>query len=732
MKPRFLRPPAAGTASIRPRRVPTGLMLILCVASIGMSQDAPAVPRAPTEQTGPTVALDAETEEEAPPQKHALLLPSTTTFWLNDLKDSSETLLWLTRPQSWYRALVAFGKGVNRDRLPAVLQLLPIGLLFSLRPRLRRWLEASGKRVQSARTDSFLLTLGGVAATLAIALAWPAAIWFIARRLAFGDPDTELPAALGAGLGWAALLFLTLQFPRVCLRDQGLATLHFRWDLEAARALRGLLTRLGLTQIPLVALVATLDAQSVAARQDSLGRLFFVVSLAIASFLVAPILSPSRPFMTGWSRLRKDTWLVRARYSWYPFVFGAPLLLAALAAFGYYYTAKALGWHLLLTLWLAVALLFLDGLMARWLFVARRRLALEEYRKRREAAAQEAAKQAEGKATEEEGPEPEPEPKLDIPRLSEQTRHIMEATTVFVLLLSLWFIWVDFLPALTILGNIVVWPALKTTLADLLLALAILVATVVASRNIPGLLEIGVLARFPLERGTGYAITTLSRYTILAVGIVAAFSAVKIVWENVQWLAAAFSVGLGFGLQEIFANFVSGLIILFERPVRVGDTVTLGDVTGVVTRIRMRATTVIDWDRKELIVPNKEFITGRLVNWTLSDTILRVVIPVGIAYGSNVPLARELLLRVAKENPLVLDDPEPTAMFAQFGGSSLDFELRVYIPNSRAMFTIRDELNSAIDDAFRKADIEIAFPQHDIHIRSIQADLPVVHKGGKV
>jgi potassium efflux system protein len=190
-------------------------------------------------------------------------------------------------------------------------------------------------------------------------------------------------------------------------------------------------------------------------------------------------------------------------------------------------------------------------------------------------------------------------------------------------------------------------------------------------------------------------------------------------WSKIQWLVAAMLVGLGFGLQEIFANFVSGLIILLERPVRPGDTVTIGETSGEVLRIQMRATTIRDWDRKELIVPNKEIVTGRVVNWSLSDTTLRIVIPVGIAYGSDTELATEILSRIAAEHPKVLDAPKPQVIFSQFGASALVFELRVFVPHSEHSNRVTHELHSAIDRELRQAGIEMAFPQLDLRIRSV-------------
>jgi potassium efflux system protein len=175
------------------------------------------------------------------------------------------------------------------------------------------------------------------------------------------------------------------------------------------------------------------------------------------------------------------------------------------------------------------------------------------------------------------------------------------------------------------------------------------------------------------------------------------------------------------------ANFISGLILLFERPIRVGDTVTVGDVSGTVSKIRIRATSITDWNRKELIVPNKEFVTGRLVNWTLSDPIVRVEIPVGIAYGSDTEKARERMLEVARANENVLRDPPPSVIFMAFGESSLDFQLRAFTKID-TLLSVRDQLNMAVDKAFREAGIEIAFPQRDIHVRSVEDTFPIATK----
>jgi potassium efflux system protein len=254
------------------------------------------------------------------------------------------------------------------------------------------------------------------------------------------------------------------------------------------------------------------------------------------------------------------------------------------------------------------------------------------------------------------------------------------------------------------------------TLISVLFAVLIGIITFVAARNLPGVLEITLLKYLPLDAGARYAFETICQYVVFAVGFIIAFNYIGINWGSLKWLVAALGVGIGFGLQEIIANFISGLIILFERPVRVGDIVTVDNIDGVVSRIRIRATTITNWDRKEYIVPNKSFITGKVLNWTLSNPMNRIIINVGIAYGSDTEMARELLLKTAQEHPNVLDDPPPVATFEGFGDNALNFTLRCFLPNLDNRLATITDLHLAIDKAFRKAKITIAFPQQDVHL----------------
>jgi potassium efflux system protein len=315
---------------------------------------------------------------------------------------------------------------------------------------------------------------------------------------------------------------------------------------------------------------------------------------------------------------------------------------------------------------------------------------------------------------------------VNMSTIDEQTRTLLKMLLFIFTLVGLWLIWEPVLPALGIFQDVELWSysrvvdgtpqAIPITLGNIAVSMIVIAVTIIAVRNLPGLFEMILLNRLPMNPGARYAYSTITRYTLTAIGIVIALNTMGLRWSNLQWLVAALGVGLGFGLQEIVANFVSGLIVLFERPFAVGDTVTVGDIHGTVTRIQIRATTILDWDRKELIVPNKEFITGRLINWSLSDSIIRIKIPVGIAYGSNTDLAQQLLLKTARENSLVLNSPEPQAVFLGFGDNTLNFELRVFIKSIDTWIPMLHDMNMAIDKSFRQAGITIAFPQRDVHL----------------
>jgi potassium efflux system protein len=411
--------------------------------------------------------------------------------------------------------------------------------------------------------------------------------------------------------------------------------------------------------------------------------------------------------------------------------------LTAAAVGGYYWTSLQLATSIHVTLVFLFLVVVAYQLGARWLLLASHRLALRRWRKAQLDRETSPAQDLTTPAVE--------EPEVDLSTVDEQTGRLLKSGALLAAAIGIWLFWADLLPAAGALRSVELWTTNTTgtvemlnaageritsvedrlvpiTLSDLLLALVIGAAALALARNLPGLLEISVFRQLQTSAGERYAYATIGKYAVTVVGLAAAFKAVGIGWSSIQWLLAAVGIGLGFGLQEIFANFISGLIILFERPIRVGDTVTVGEISGTVTKIRIRATWITGFDRKELVVPNKEFITGRLVNWSLSDAVLRIEIPVGIAYGSDTVRAQRVLEEVAMRNEDVLKEPPPYALFRGFGNSSLDFELRVFSPDVSRYLKIVHALHMEIDRAFRAEGIEIAFPQRDLHVRSLPVD----------
>ena len=235
-------------------------------------------------------------------------------------------------------------------------------------------------------------------------------------------------------------------------------------------------------------------------------------------------------------------------------------------------------------------------------------------------------------------------------------------------------------------------------------------------------LENEVYPRSKLQRGAAPTISMLVNYAVLTLGFFLAVSAAGIQLSQFAIVIGALSVGIGFGLQNVVNNFVSGLILIFERPVKVGDTVEVGALMGVVSRIGIRASVVRSYDGAEVIVPNGDLISSQVINWTLSDRRKRIKVPIGVAYGSDPEQVRETLLKVGADHPDTIDDPGPMALFTGFGNSSLDFELRVWTAEFDSGVRIQSELGSSIYRALAEAGIEIPFPQQDVHLRSVSDD----------
>ena len=532
---------------------------------------------------------------------------------------------------------------------------------------------------------------------------------FVAFQLSPNYELTKLPGALVRSLWWiCAPLYASLCLARG-LRPGGIAEKHFRWSPILCNGFLKTLDMVIWVWLPFRFIYMALETFDGGAWNNSLGRFLFIIAMSAMTFgLWRTSQSIRRWIHEGDTQPQHRT--VQHLLLWFlPLM---PASLAAMSAFGFHFTSIEMSWRVLWTILLMITIGMLGGLISRLLLIAQFGIKLRQL-----------SRNEEGQIDSSES--------IDISAISKQVNRLLRATALVAMLVVGWQIWANVLPVFSYLDD---WHVYPTKTADgveswisvghLLIAAGLIFITFVLSNNLPGLLEITLLDRLPLDRGGRYAISFVVKYVVGIVGIMAACQIIGFSWAKVQFLAAALTVGLGFGLQEIFANVVSGIIILIERPIRVGDVVTVNNTTGTVTRMQLRATTVMDRDFRELIVPNKKFITEDVMNWTLSELMSRVTFKVGVAYGSNTQLVHDTLMKVARRHPLVNEMPAPDVVFVSFGDSTLDFELRVFIPNREVYPKVLHELNMAIDKAFAEKEISIAFPQQDIFIKNL-SELPV-------
>jgi small-conductance mechanosensitive channel len=243
------------------------------------------------------------------------------------------------------------------------------------------------------------------------------------------------------------------------------------------------------------------------------------------------------------------------------------------------------------------------------------------------------------------------------------------------------------------------------------------------AKTIRVLLADEILPKMELPRGVGNSISTLSYYALIMVGLLIALAVAGFQVGQFAIVLGALGVGIGFGLQGVVNNFVSGLILMFERPIQPGDVVEVAEILGRVSDIGIRATKVKTFTGAEVVVPNGMLLSDKLVNWTLSDMNRRLEVNVGVAYGSDPAMVVELLTESARSTPGILIEPEPYALFVGFGASSLDFTLRAWASDPKDWLKIQSDMAVRVNQAIRQAGIEIPFPQRDLHLRSVSKEV---------
>ncbi|SLM63964.1 MULTISPECIES: mechanosensitive channel MscK [Dickeya] len=627
--------------------------------------------------------------------------------WLKDLPSALKLQFTALHP-AWKGAQLL--QGLLASLLVMVPALLLVGVLLWRRKSIEAYQQKLAEDVGLLKRDSqlhtpqailllILRTLPGVLVILSLG-------WWL--RLT-NTPSGSFAWLLSENLALLWLVFATAWFS---LKPAGVSERHFNIPASRCAHYRRQVFRLGLALLPLLFWSVIGQKAPLSLVDDAMGQIIIVGNLLLLTILVFPVC--------------RDCWREKERHTVQLIVVtmqaAMPLFLIGLMLNGFFYTTLRLASRWMDSLYLLIVWNIVYFATIRGLSVAARRLAYRRALARRQNLVKEGA----------EGSEPVPEAPLALEQISQQSLRLTTMVLFLAFSGAFYWIWSDLVTVFSYLDSITLWHystvaasgsvMQPVTLGNVLVALVIGAVAYVMTRNLPGLLEVLVLSRLQLRQGTSYAITTILTYLIMAVGAVASLSSLGVSWDKLQWLVAALSVGLGFGLQEIFANFVSGLIILFERPVRIGDTITIGSFSGSVSKIRIRATTITDFDRKEVIIPNKAFVTERLINWSLSDTITRVLIRIGVAYGSDLDKVKAILLQAARDNPRVMTDPEPQVFFLTFGQSALEHELRLYVRELRDRSYTVDELNRTIDTLCRENGIDIAFNQLDVYLHNAQGN----------
>ena len=650
------------------------------------------------------------------------------SFWVKS--NNPINLDWIKKlPMSLKAQFDGIGKKIgfptNFDNLPYLLTYVFIlfvigGLIFKFKESIKQRLSVINGEINTLRSDSKWHTPLALFYTALLSLS--GTLWFLAACQLLGFFLVKNPQEFWEWSLRMAAYWWFFSFVLATLRPNGILVCHFGFSKESAAALQDVTKRIIVSVVLLLNTSIFSNVMDTGLANDVLGEINTIVALLFCIVIIAPRFIRTEKSLSSTTTDKRDRTIFKIVRILLQLV---PVVLITLIALGYYYTALNLVTHIINTYIAWVVWSLVRHTIYRGVTVASRRLA---YRRLQEKRQQKQQDSSDASASDDVVVITEQEEGLDLNEVRSQLLRFADLFIWTALFAIFYYVWSDLVTVVSYLRDITLWQQTSTTeagvvtetisLFNLIVALIIVVITYILVRNIQGILEVLIFSRVKLSQGTPYTITTLLTYILVAVGGAWAFSTLGMSWSKLQWLFAALSVGLGFGMQEIFANFVSGIILLFERPIRVGDTVTINDVTGTVAKIRIRAITMIDPDRKEVIVPNKSFVTGQVTNWALSNTVTRLVVSVGVAYGSDLDLVKRLLLQAAHEQPSVLKDPEPRALFLTFGASTLDHELRVYVGQVSERNDTLDALNRRVNELFAENNIDIAFNQLDIFIKN--------------
>lgn len=654
---------------------------------------------------------------------HLFWMPDVRPFTPQVMLGIPAALTLAFNPDNWLQLPYAIA-----ENNPLSLTLAGIGLLvlawswFKLARHLNQYCDHIAPRIGKVTQDKFSLSSRLLLRSLLASLPLPAMVLMV-RGLLEGAWQYPFAVAVARGLGEIWFLLLALVMARHLTLERGILTHHFRWPKERVQQVWNQFRTLLLVLIPSFFVQGMANSYQEHAFYDSLGRMAFMIGALWLLLFFARLNRERLPLTWGQSDMTKPHLL--HHFIWNSLML-APLLAVIGALFGYFYTSRILLRQLELSLLMGLGCLLVYYLARRWMLIQRRRLAFERAKSKRAEILAQRGRDDNQEELSSEIPDVVEETELDLDTISAQSLGLVRTLLMLGFTMLVVVQWSDLNSAFSFLSNIEVWQVSSKiggieqlsaiTLQDLMLTAFVFILTVVTARNLPGLMELTLLQHLSLSPGTGFALTTTSKYLVILIGALTGFSMLGIDWSKTQWLVAALSVGLGFGLQEIFANFVSGLIILFEKPIRLGDTVTIRDLTGTVTKIKTRATTIVDWDRKEIIVPNKAFITEQFINWSLSDAITRVKLRIRIGLTRDPKLVQRILEESIQASTLVLETPTPEVFLIEFTDSALIYEIRLYVNNMDHRMPITHEVHSLVLEKMQQQGLTLPHQQIDIHL----------------
>lgn len=616
-----------------------------------------------------------------------------TRFDATTLSEFPAAFAWFVSSENWHSAGAALGHYWRNDPLLPTLVVLAAFCLMAFRNRLVRTL-ASPLLVTRASTH---FSIRGVAlmllTTLALSVPGPMVLWVAGALLDAAPASERFASSLGLAFCVTARLLFLLNLCAWLLHPQGIAVRTFGWDVHALAYVSRSVRIFTLVFVPLV-FVAVLNGLVYApfSSRESLGRLVFSLTMiSLAALLVRVFRRSSVPMQALQARSERS-WMVQFHSVWFGVLVTLPLALAVASMIGYFVAAEYFFGRIIVSLVVVQGIILLNALL----------IVQVRANEAGEANAVNAGRHAAA-------------PHSATREISEEKRSLINLFIVIALLSGLWSVWRDSLPVLSVIGDHALWTYTSMvkgkevihplTVAGFLTALIIAAVSIVVVRNISGFLDVVLLKRVDMRADTSFAVKVIARYLVILAGVILASRKLGLGWDDVQWLVAALSVGLGFGLQEIFGNLVAGLMMLAERPVRIGDIVTVGDVTGTVSKIQARATTVTDFDNKEILIPNKSFITDRVINWTLSNQTTRLLLKVSVPRGTDVGRAQKVLLDVVLANRDVSTALPPAVLCLGMVDKGLEFEVSAFVDSFDKRRRVQHELNGAIDLALRESGI---------------------------